>query len=692
MNNFNKLRPFPWFCINNFPFIEQTFDEINIWNLLGRVVGKLNEVIENTNKMGGQVEVLTELVNQLKEYMEHYFDNLDVQEEINNKLDEMVEDGTLENILMNYTNISKVYETAHDLFSDDNLTNNQKIKTYGFYSIGDGGQADYIIKSTQPTSPYINLQNGLYAELIVQNNTINVKQLGAYGDGIHDDSDACKNAFDFARTNTNINEIHFPSGKYLINETILSQGIDGLIVSGENADYDGNLNSTIVRNSDCTILNASGSISLTGRTMCRRMKFKNLYITDSSQNFNEIAIKLHYSMYFEFEDCLFACFNKQFNFRNLYDTKFINCDFTSGGNSSTNSGLINIDCGKHASPTEVGWDNSNSITFAFCRFERFRGSAFKVTPYTQPETYNTTYDPCVGVNPNKLFLDICKFESPYLTDKPVLDFINTNTIYFNIEITALDGQPDMSSIVNFDNVSGVTGQIKASYYRTTVVEQTYTDFENPILKLNNSNKFNLNLIVGNIYSHYLLDYFVHVTANDLSYRTINISCPYSYKNKKIFNSSSIPLQSGHQSTIDTYGESSNNGIKMLYDNTIADEWKISSQYTNNKHQLRFLYKYGNQSSINPILINGDSDGVNNIQYNVKTTHTKGIELSRETTIEDNTSRSNRYIGYGSSAPSEGFWLKGDIIFNNNPSSGGYVGWVCVSGGSNSTWLGFGSIE
>ena len=31
MNNFRKLRPFPWFCINNFPFIEQTFDEINYW-------------------------------------------------------------------------------------------------------------------------------------------------------------------------------------------------------------------------------------------------------------------------------------------------------------------------------------------------------------------------------------------------------------------------------------------------------------------------------------------------------------------------------------------------------------------------------------------------------------------------------------------------------------------------------------
>lgn len=103
MNNFNKkIRPFVWFCMNNFPFIEETLDEINEWNLLCKVVGKLNEVIAKCNETGQQVQELTELFNQLQDYVEHYFDNLDIQEEVNNKLDEMVKDGTLQEIVETY--------------------------------------------------------------------------------------------------------------------------------------------------------------------------------------------------------------------------------------------------------------------------------------------------------------------------------------------------------------------------------------------------------------------------------------------------------------------------------------------------------------------------------------------------------------------------------------------------------------
>lgn len=38
-------------------------------------------------------------LSELYSYVEHYFDNLDIQEEVNNKLDAMVEDGTLANII-----------------------------------------------------------------------------------------------------------------------------------------------------------------------------------------------------------------------------------------------------------------------------------------------------------------------------------------------------------------------------------------------------------------------------------------------------------------------------------------------------------------------------------------------------------------------------------------------------------------
>lgn len=201
MNNFRNLRPFPWFCMNNFPFIEQTFDEINIWNLLGRVVGKLNEVIENTNKMGGQVEDLTILVNQLKEYMEHYFDNLDVQEEINNKLDEMVESGELEEIISAYLRVNAVFgfNNVAEMLENENLTNGCKCKTLGYYEKNDGGSATYLIRNRTFDDVIDNGKLHLYseslvAELIIEDGNVNLKQFGARGDGETDDTTAIKNA------------------------------------------------------------------------------------------------------------------------------------------------------------------------------------------------------------------------------------------------------------------------------------------------------------------------------------------------------------------------------------------------------------------------------------------------------------------------------------------------------------------
>ncbi len=43
-------------------------------------------------------------------------------------------------------------------------------------------------------------------------------------------------------------------------------------------------------------------------------------------------------------------------------------------------------------------------------------------------------------------------------------------------------------------------------------------------------------------------------------------------------------------------------------------------------------------------------------------------------------------------PTAGTCVKGDIAFNNNPSPGGYAGWICTTSGTPGTWKGFGLIE
>jgi hypothetical protein len=48
--------------------------------------------------------------------------------------------------------------------------------------------------------------------------------------------------------------------------------------------------------------------------------------------------------------------------------------------------------------------------------------------------------------------------------------------------------------------------------------------------------------------------------------------------------------------------------------------------------------------------------------------------------------------YGTAAPTSGTWPTGFIRWNTNPTAGGYMGWVCVSGGTPGTWKGFGAIQ
>ena len=85
--------------LQNFPFIEKDFDALTDYEFLCKVVEYLNKVIKQTNLMEDNENELVRVYNELYNYVENYFDNLDVQEEINNKLDEMVESGELQAII-----------------------------------------------------------------------------------------------------------------------------------------------------------------------------------------------------------------------------------------------------------------------------------------------------------------------------------------------------------------------------------------------------------------------------------------------------------------------------------------------------------------------------------------------------------------------------------------------------------------
>ena len=164
--------------INNLGIIPTSYkDSMSYYECLAWLCKYLEEtVIPTLNQNGEAVEELQSLYIELNEYVTNYFDNLDVQEEINNKLDEMVEDGTLESILLNYVSVFKIFDSFEEI-TEEELVNNEKIKTLGYNSLNDGGSAEYYITDSEPSELYYEKIGNLYAVLI-SNKIITSLQLG----------------------------------------------------------------------------------------------------------------------------------------------------------------------------------------------------------------------------------------------------------------------------------------------------------------------------------------------------------------------------------------------------------------------------------------------------------------------------------------------------------------------------------
>lgn len=170
MNNFNytKLTPFKWFVLENFPFIEADFDALTEWQLLCKLGKEINKIIRSTNTLGTQVETLTD-------YVSNYFDNLDVQDEINNKLNEMAESGELTEIIAQYLQLAGLlcFNTVNDMKNAENLINGSFVKTFGTNTYNDGLGNFYKIREILNTDVVDNINiialanyNNLIAELI----------------------------------------------------------------------------------------------------------------------------------------------------------------------------------------------------------------------------------------------------------------------------------------------------------------------------------------------------------------------------------------------------------------------------------------------------------------------------------------------------------------------------------------------
>ena len=110
-------------------------DAMTYYECLAYLVKYLEEtVIPAVNENAEALEELQTLYVQLKKYVDDYFGNLDVQEEINNKLDQMAEDGTLQEIITAYiqANVAWTFDTVADMKAATNLVNGSYAQTQEF--------------------------------------------------------------------------------------------------------------------------------------------------------------------------------------------------------------------------------------------------------------------------------------------------------------------------------------------------------------------------------------------------------------------------------------------------------------------------------------------------------------------------------------------------------------------------------
>lgn len=95
-----KIESFRFWCQKVLPLV---YDEsLSYYELLCKMTTYLNNTIQAVNENTEDTAQMRTEITQFENFINNYFDNLDVQEEINNKLDSMAESGELTNLMKPY--------------------------------------------------------------------------------------------------------------------------------------------------------------------------------------------------------------------------------------------------------------------------------------------------------------------------------------------------------------------------------------------------------------------------------------------------------------------------------------------------------------------------------------------------------------------------------------------------------------
>ena len=143
-----NVPPFVRFCTASVPMV---FDNsMSYYECLCALTKFIQDnVVKVINYNATQLDGLQVSFDELKAYVDNYFDNLDVQEEINAKLDEMAEGGQLATIIAQFLAMAPVfgYDTISDMAAAENLNEGCIARVLGNTAAADGDGAYYKIRA-----------------------------------------------------------------------------------------------------------------------------------------------------------------------------------------------------------------------------------------------------------------------------------------------------------------------------------------------------------------------------------------------------------------------------------------------------------------------------------------------------------------------------------------------------------------
>lgn len=94
---YKSLKPFVFWAQATLPTVFD--DSLSYYESVSKLAKMVNTLLENVDTTEENIEKLAQAYDELQGYVNTYFDNLDVQNEINNKLDTLAEDGTLSDLI-----------------------------------------------------------------------------------------------------------------------------------------------------------------------------------------------------------------------------------------------------------------------------------------------------------------------------------------------------------------------------------------------------------------------------------------------------------------------------------------------------------------------------------------------------------------------------------------------------------------